>query len=54
MSAVRRRSTPLHAAAWKGHAAVVAALLAHGADLHAKDKYGCVGRSLFGASVGVR
>ncbi len=36
---VRRRNTPLHFAADKGHADVVAALLAHGADVHAR-KFG--------------
>ncbi len=41
-SAIRRRSTPLHFAAWSGHAAVAAALLTHGADVNAKDKYRCV------------
>jgi hypothetical protein len=41
-SAIRRRFTPLHRAAINGHADVVAALLAHGADVHAKDKDGCV------------
>jgi hypothetical protein len=32
----RRRFTPLHAAAFTGHAPVVALLLTHGADVHAK------------------
>ncbi len=39
-SALRRRETPLHAAAINGHADVVAALLKHGADVHAKIKWG--------------
>ncbi len=43
-SAIRRRYTPLHHAAWKGHAAAAAALLAHGADVHAMDRGGCGGR----------
>jgi hypothetical protein len=43
-SEFRRRWTPLHWAARKGHAAVVEALLAHGADVHAKDSSGCGGR----------
>jgi hypothetical protein len=42
-SAFRCRSTPLHYAARRGHAEVVAALLAHGADVHAKNKDGCGG-----------
>jgi hypothetical protein len=49
--AIRRRETPLHEAAYKGHADVnngnadvAAALLAHGADVHAKDSEGCGGR----------
>jgi hypothetical protein len=46
--AFRRRWTPLHNAARYGHADVVAALLAHGADVHAKDDQGgCGGPSLF-------
>jgi ankyrin repeat protein len=49
-----RRNTPLHRAAVEGHAEVVAALLAHGADVHAKGALGCGGRSLFRATVGVR
>ncbi len=36
-----RRWTPLHRAAEKGHADVAAALLAHGADVHAKTDVGC-------------
>ncbi len=36
----------------KSLAAVAAALLTHGADLHAKDNHGCGGRSLFWAAVG--
>ncbi len=57
--ALRRRSTPLHSAAKYGQAALLEALLAHGADVHAKtngNKYGdnrCGGRSLFWATVGV-
>jgi hypothetical protein len=54
VSAFRHRNTPLHGAAWRGHADVVEALLAHGADVHAEDKSGCGGRSLFWAAVGVR
>jgi hypothetical protein len=54
VSAFRRRGTSLLEAAYNGHAAVVAALLAHGADVHAKDKYRCGGRSLFLAAVGAR
>jgi ankyrin repeat protein len=30
-------STPLHCAAWKGHAEVAALLLDHGADIHARN-----------------
>jgi hypothetical protein len=33
------RRTPLNDASWKGHAEVVTLLLAHGADVHAKDDY---------------
>jgi hypothetical protein len=44
-SALRRRYTPLHWAAGYGHTAVAAALLAHGADVNAKDDHGCGGRS---------
>ncbi len=40
--AFHRRETPLHLAAEHGHANVVAALLAHGADVHAKGIGGCV------------
>jgi hypothetical protein len=36
-----RRRTPLHVAAASGRAAVVAQLLARGADVHAKDIRGC-------------
>jgi hypothetical protein len=32
--------TPLHTAAWEGHADVVAALIANGADVNAKDNDG--------------
>ncbi len=53
-SAIGRRYTPLHWAAREGHAAVVAALLTHGADVHAKSSGGCGGRSLFLTAVGVR
>ncbi len=45
VSAFRRRWTSLHHAAHGDAAAVVAALLKHGADVHAKDKNGCGGRS---------
>jgi hypothetical protein len=38
-----RRWTPLHRAAFNGHANVVEALLARGADVHAKCNYGCGG-----------
>ena len=42
------RRTPLHKAAWSGHATVVALLLTHGADVDAKNNYGCAaGRYLF-------
>jgi hypothetical protein len=41
-----RRSTPLLHAARNGHADVAAALLTHGADVHAKANDGCGGRSL--------
>jgi hypothetical protein len=44
-SAIRRRKTPLHTAArplYRWRADVVAALLTHGADVHAKDNDGCV------------
>ncbi len=41
-SAFRRRDTPLHHAAREGHAAVVAGLIALGADVHAKDSGRCV------------
>jgi hypothetical protein len=42
-SAIRRRYTPLHWAADKGHVDVVAALLTHGADVNAKlNNTGCV------------
>jgi ankyrin repeat protein len=45
---IRRRHTPLHKAAWSGHAAAAAALLAHGADVNVKaNKGGCGGRSRF-------
>jgi hypothetical protein len=36
--AFHRRLTPLHWAAHKGHAAVAAALLTHGADVESKDE----------------
>ncbi len=49
-----RRDTPLHYAAERGHADVAAALLTHGADVNARNNDGCGGRSLFGATVGVR
>jgi hypothetical protein len=49
-----RRNTPLHEAARNGHADVAAALLTHGADVHAKDEDGCGGRLLICATVGVR
>jgi hypothetical protein len=49
-----RRVTALHAAAGRGDAPMTAVLLAHGADVQAKDKNGCGGRSLFWATVGVR
>ena len=42
----RRRKTPLHHAAVNGDPAVVELFLSHGADLHAKDEYGCKGRLL--------
>jgi ankyrin repeat protein len=42
----RRRKTPLHHAAVNGDPAVVELLLSHGADLHAKDEYGCEDRQL--------
>jgi ankyrin repeat protein len=42
----RRRKTPLHHAAVNGDPAVVELLLSHGADLHAKDEYGCKDRLL--------
>jgi hypothetical protein len=46
--AFRRRDTPLHKAAWSGHAAAAEALLAHGADVNVKDNQGgCGGRSRF-------
>jgi hypothetical protein len=41
-SAIGRRDTPLHVAAIHGHADVAAALLTHGADVHAKSSGGCV------------
>ncbi len=45
VSAIGRRATPLHeAAAEFGRADVVAALLTHGADVHARDNDGCGGR----------
>jgi hypothetical protein len=53
-SALYRRWTPLHDAALSRHAAVAAALLAHGADVHAKTNAGCGGRSPLWATVGVR
>jgi hypothetical protein len=53
-SAFRRRNTPLHDAADYGRANVVAALLAHGADVHSKDNFVCGGRSLFWVTAGVR
>ena len=37
-----RRNTPLQEAAAKGHAAVAADLLTHGADVNAKDDDSCV------------
>jgi ankyrin repeat protein len=37
----RCRNTPLHHAAENEHAVVVAALLAHGAAVNAKNKGGC-------------
>jgi hypothetical protein len=37
-----RRKTPLQEAAAKGHAAVAADLLTHGADVNAKDDDSCV------------
>ncbi len=40
--AFRRRKAPLHEAAAKGHAAVAADLLTHGADVNAKDHDSCV------------
>jgi hypothetical protein len=42
---IRRRLTPLHVAAAQGHADVAAALLTHGADVHAKTDSGCGGRT---------
>jgi hypothetical protein len=39
----RGRLTPLHRAAAWGREAAVALLLAHDADVHAKDKSGCGG-----------
>jgi hypothetical protein len=53
-SAIGGRKTPLHEADGKGHLAAAAALLTHGADVNAKDDYGCGGPSLFRATVGVR
>jgi hypothetical protein len=41
-SSIRRRNTPLHHAAVFGHTDVVAALLTHGANVHAKEQMGCV------------
>jgi hypothetical protein len=46
----RRRATPLHEAAHNGHMAAAAALLAHGADVNAKDNDGCGGRLIFAAT----
>jgi hypothetical protein len=54
VSAIRRRETPLHYAAIRGHAAMANALLTHGADVHAKTDYGCGGQSPLWATVGVR
>lgn len=50
--AFHHRSTPLHWAAYEGHAMVVEALLAQGADVHASDSGGCGGRSVFSGTDG--
>ncbi len=55
VSAFNRRWTPLHLAAYYGHEAVAAALLAHGADVNAYlELEGCGVLALFWATVGVR
>jgi hypothetical protein len=43
-------STPLHCAAWKGHAEVAAILLDHGADLHAQSRNEHYGGTLLHAA----